>query len=96
MEMKKIKESYSPLVGRTEAIFKISFTGDRTPSHEEVQKAVAEQMKADIALVDVDNIKQDFGSATATAEVFVYKDAKAMQTFWVKPKAPKEKKEASK
>jgi len=96
MDLKKIKESFSPLVGRTEAIFKVSFTGDRTPSHDEVQKAVADHVKADPALVEVDSIKQDFGSASATVEIFIYKDAKAMQTFMVKPAAPKEKKEESK
>ncbi len=96
MNIKKLKESSSPLVGRTEIIFQVSFPGEKTPSHEEVQKAAADLIKVDATLVDVYNIKQNFGDTSATVEVFVYKDASAMKTFGVKPVQPKEKKEEAK
>lgn len=92
MDLKKLKERDSPLVGRKSVTLKAGFTGESTPSGDEVRKAVAKNLGVNAKLVEVDRIMQDFGSASATVEVYVYKDETAMKRFGVAP--PEEEKKA--
>lgn len=92
MDLKKLKELDSPLVGRKVIFFRAGYTGEKTPSGDDVKKAVSEQLKVSPELVDIERIMQEFGCAMATVEVHVYKDAKSMEKFKLVhvKKAPKE------
>lgn len=97
MDLKKLRETDSPLVGRKSITFRAGFTGESTPSGDEMKKAAAENLKVKQELVEVDKIMQDFGSASATVEIYVYKDTESMRKFGAAPaqkkeKAPKEEK----
>ena len=81
MELKKVKETESPLVGRKSIVFTASFTGEATPSGENIQKVIAEKLKISPELVEIDSIIQDYGSASATVEAHIYNDEKSMKRF---------------
>ncbi len=92
MDLKKTKEKEAPLLGRKEVTFKASFTEAKTPTHADTLKAVADNLKVSAELVQINKIAQDFGSATATIEAYIYKDAATLNRFKPKIKTPKEAK----
>lgn len=89
MDFKKIKESDSPLVGRKTIILRAEYTGESTPSGEAMQKSAADYLKVDSGLIEIESIRQDYGSASATVEVYIYKDAESLKKFSTKFEKPK-------
>lgn len=60
------------VLGRREIKVKIYHYGSTTPSREEVKKAFASYVSTKPSLVVVKEIKGEYGTALATAEVMVY------------------------
>ncbi len=89
MDLKKLKESDSPLVGRKTIILKSDYTGESTPSGEKMQKAVAEYLNVKPELMEIESIRQDYGSASATVEIYVYKDIESLKKFSTRFEKPK-------
>ena len=89
MDIKKLKESDSPLVGRKVITLKVSYTGESTPSGEDMKTEVAKYLKVNPELVEIDRIMQDFGNATATVYVNVYTNTEALKRFGVQLPEPK-------
>jgi len=96
MDLKQLSECDSPLVGRVSYIFRAGFSGQKTPSEAEVRKAVADKLKKDAKLVAVESIKQDYGNASATIEVHIYKNLESMKKFGEVPPEEEKKEEEKK
>lgn len=89
MDFKKLKESDSPLVGRRTIILKSEYTGESTPSGEKMQKAAAEYLKVNPELMEIETIRQDYGVASATVEIYVYKNIESLKKFSTRFEKPK-------
>ncbi|MBW2992082.1 hypothetical protein KY345_02580 [Candidatus Woesearchaeota archaeon] len=74
LNIKNQKEN--PVLKRTEIEAELVFTGP-TPSKETVKNEIASQTKADAELVEVKEIKTDFGNQSGKALIYVYQDAES-------------------
>ncbi len=94
MDIHIIKETELPLLARKKVTIKAGFTESKTPTKGEMLKAVAEKLKVAPELIRLEKIDQSYGSATATVDVYVYKDAESFKKFAPKVKKAKKAKEA--
>jgi ribosomal protein S24E len=71
MTIKNQKEN--PLLNRKEIIAEIVFTG-ATPSREVIKNDIASQLKCHADVVEIKEIRTEFGNQKAKATIYVYKD----------------------
>lgn len=91
--MEIIKETDYPLLGRKEYLVKCVFDKIKTPSNNEIKKSSASLLKTSEDLVVVKKIKQQFGLNQAVCDIYVYKDASALDKIEKIKKKPKKKAE---
>jgi ribosomal protein S24E len=77
----------NPLLSRKEVVADIIFTG-ATPSKDVIKNEVASQFKVQADVVEIREIKTEFGHQKGRALVYVYKDA-ASKKEMLKQKKPK-------
>jgi len=96
MQLKITEKKEQPILSRTSVKAHIIFDKS-TPSADEVKKALASELKADEALVVVNEIYTEFGKPEADVNAYVYASKEEMQKIEPKPKEkegkPGEKKE---
>lgn len=76
--MKVLEEKKNPLLNRKEIRLQLEYSGQKTPSKVDVIKQAAGLLKAKEELIYVDEIKQQFGSASCCADIFIYDDKKSL------------------
>ncbi len=89
MNAKIISETDAPLMSRKRLDFEINYSGSRTPSKEEVRKAIAAAQKVKEELVVVKHIYPAFGSSKAKVIAHVYNALQDVQKFEPKKKEKK-------
>ena len=75
------KQHDNSLLKRQEVSAKVLFQGTTTPSRKEVQKAIAQKLKAQPELVVVQQILTKFGDASASITAHVYADEDSLKTL---------------
>ena len=87
MEVKIIKSEKKPLLEREEYIVEI--TSAKTPSNDELKKALSAHLKKDENLTLIKKINQKFGTQYLTARCYTYSNPEAIKKFerFQKPKA---------
>jgi len=88
LELKEQKES--PLLSRKEVTAVLSFPQKATPSNADVQKQLADAVKADQKTVVVKQILTRYGEQTADVRAYVYDSEDALKK--IEPKSKKEEK----
>ena len=71
LTIKSSKEN--PLLRRKEMVVDITFTGP-TPSKDMIRNEIASQQKVSADVIDIIEIKTDFGYQQGKATLYVYKD----------------------
>jgi ribosomal protein S24E len=79
MEIKIIKTEKKPLLERDEHIAEIISV--KTPSNEELKKALSEKLKKDESLILIKRINQKFGTQDITAKFYIYSNPEAIKKF---------------
>jgi ribosomal protein S24E len=85
MELNIAQKTKEPLLSRMSVKGEVTFEA-KTPSHEEMRKAVAASTKMDEKLVVVKHIYNNFGARKATFSAVVYDDEAALAAIEPKPK----------
>ncbi|MBW2973526.1 hypothetical protein KY346_03985 [Candidatus Woesearchaeota archaeon] len=88
IDIKNKKEN--PLLSRIEVSGIIAFDG-ATPSNEQVSQGIAAQMKVDVSVVKMKNIRTSMGSHQAEFLAFVYNTKADLDKIEPKPKKQVEK-----
>ncbi|MBI2507716.1 hypothetical protein HYV89_02075 [Candidatus Woesearchaeota archaeon] len=95
--MKKINETYLPLLKRKEIVFEIDHARKSTPKKEEIKKLIAEELKADENLINLQKVINHFGSTRTKVIAEVYESKEDFEKLIKKnKKAKKDGKEESK
>ena len=92
-----VTEKRNDLLKRREVVIQAEFAGKSTPAEAEVQKSLAEKLKAKENLVVIKKIRQVYGSPQAVVGAYVYDDEttlKAIETI-NKKKKPEQAKQAA-
>ncbi len=89
MEMKILTKKQEPLLSRLSVNGEIEFDS-KTPSKDELRKAMVSQLKADEKMIVIKQIDTAFGARKATFHVLVYDDEKSMAAAEPRPKKKKE------
>ena len=79
MEIKILKTDKKLLLERDEYIVEI--TSAKTPSNEELRKALSEKLKKDESLILIKRINQKFGTQDITAKFYIYSNPEAIKKF---------------
>jgi len=79
MEIKILKTDKKLLLERDEYIVEI--TSAKTPSNEELKKALSEKLKKDDSLILIKRINQKFGTQYLTAKCYAYSNPEAIKKF---------------
>ena len=80
MEMEIVEKKLVRLLGRTEIVARITFTG-KTPTNESVMHAIASKMKIDAGLVVINSIRTDYGFCGATVSALCYENKESFDMF---------------
>lgn len=94
MNIKITKTEEKPLLARKEIEGVVIFASAKTPSNDEMGKAIASELKADEKTVLVKHIYTGFGTNEAQFEAYVYKTIEDMKR--VEPVTKKMKEDAKK
>ena len=92
MELKIISKEEKPLLLRTEITAEVFFDG-KTPSKDEVKKAVLKEVKVDESFIVIKKIRVYFGVKKATITAYVYNNKGDMEKIEPKKKEKKGKEE---
>jgi ribosomal protein S24E len=88
--MKKLQETPSPLLNRTEVIFEIDHFQKPTPKKEEIKKSLAQELKVDEEVINLNKVITHFGSSKIKVIADIYKTKEDLQKL-VKVKKTKAK-----
>ena len=94
--MKKIKETYLPLLNRKEIMFEIDHARKSTPKKEEIKKWLAEELKTDEELINLYKVVNHFGSTKTKIIAEIYDSKEDLQRLIKKNKKAKEIKQETK
>lgn len=94
--MKKIKETYFPLLNRKEVVFEIEHAGKPTPKKDDIKKKIADDLKADVETVSLQKVINHFGSTKTKVIAEIYDTKEDLQKLIKKTKKNKDGKEESK
>jgi len=94
MNLKITKTEEKPLLARKEIGGIVIFASAKTPSNDEMKKAIASELKVDEKTVLVKHIYTGFGTNEAEFEAYVYKTLEDMKR--VEPVTKKMKEDAKK
>jgi ribosomal protein S24E len=94
MELNITNKAEQKLLARTEINGHINFSGNKTPSNDQVKEAVAKNLGKDSKLIVIKHIYTDFGKASANFICFVYDSENKLKELEEKRK--KQKKEETK
>lgn len=95
MKINVLNEEKTKLLSRIELNVEIVFEG-KTPSKEEVKKAISKLKKKNEELIVVKNIYVKFGSNTANSLIYIYENKKEMEKIEPKVKEVVKKKKKEK
>ncbi len=84
MEVTIGKKVEFALLGRTSVEATVKFDA-ATPNRGNLEKAIADKLKVEPALVIAEHVYSDFGSRSAKIQALVYKDAKHKALYTVVP-----------
>lgn len=90
MKVQILTEKENPLLKRKEIILTIDYDGGATPSKAELQKMVAEQLKANIENVEIAKILSEIGIPRGKAWVRIWQEKKVPIYSEAKKEKPKE------
>ena len=88
--MKKIKETYLPLLNRTEITYEINHPKQPTPRKETIKKQVAAELKINEDLINLSKVIANFGTSKTKVVVEVYRTKEDLQKLIKKNKKAKE------
>lgn len=94
--MKKLKETFSPLIHRTEMTFEVEHFEKATPRKTEISKNIASELKVSEDLIHIKKIITHFGSKKSKIIADVYKSKEELKKYaniGKKEKAPDASKE---
>ena len=95
--MKKLKEIHNPVIGYDRVTLEIDHYNEKTPSNQDINSKVAQELKVNPELVKVKHIYSHFGLSKSKIIVHVYKSPemlKKIEEIKKRPKIKKEKKQA--
>jgi len=92
MKVQIITEKENPLLKRKEVIISIDYDGGATPSKAELQKMVAEQLKANIENIEIAKILSEIGIPRGKAWVRIWQEKKVPIYSEIKKEKKEEKK----
>jgi small subunit ribosomal protein S24e len=76
MRLKVIEEKENPVLKRREMIASLDYERGSTPSKAELQKALSEQLNADIESIEIGKILSDVGRSIGMAWIKVWNEKK--------------------
>src|SRR3989344_9195041 len=79
--MKKLKESSSPLINRTQMVFEIEHFQKSTPKKAEIVKDLASELKIAQDLIHIKKIVARFGSTKSKIVVDIYKSKEDLKSY---------------
>ncbi len=94
MELKVNSDNENKLLGRREVSATATYT-DKTPTKDEVKEQLCKKLNLDPALVEIREIKQQYGLRVSDITAYSYTDAQTMAKL-VKKRGEKGKKAAAK
>lgn len=94
MDIEVTREKENKLLGRKEIYFTLSYSGNRTPSKDEIKEEICKKLSLKPDLTSVINVSQEYGNSTSQASVYYYSTKEAMERLTRKPKEAKEVKPA--
>jgi small subunit ribosomal protein S24e len=93
MEIQIINEKENPLLKRREVLANINYQGGSTPSKAELQKILAEQLKANIENIEITKIISEVGLSKGRAWIKIWQEKKVpIYAELKKEEKPKEEK----
>ncbi len=92
MELKITSDNENKLLGRREVCASATYT-EKTPTKDEVKEALCKKMSLDPALVEIREIRQQYGLRVSDITAFAYSDADTMAKL-AKKRGEKGKKKA--
>ena len=96
MDFELTTKHHEKLLGRTVVKGLVSFSG-ATPSNAQVAEELAKELKTSKDLIQMRQVKGEFGKTSATLWAYAYDSAETMKSFMPKVKAkPGAKKEEAK
>ncbi len=90
MKFEILEEKKNPLMKRKEILVSIDFEGSCTPSKFDLQKAIAESMKANAENIEVSKVLSEIGLSRGKAWVKVWEEKSGFD--YAKKEKPKEEK----
>ncbi len=87
--MRKIKETYLPLLNRTEVTYEIEHSRQPTPKKETIKKQIASELKTDEELINLSKVATKFGTSKTIVTAEIYKTKDDMQKLIKKNKKAK-------
>jgi len=92
MKVQVITEKENPLLKRKEILVSIDYEGTATPSKADIQKLLAEQLKANIENLEISKVLSEIGKSRGKAWIKIWEEKKIPLYSEIK----KEKKKAPK
>lgn len=90
-KMKKIKETYLPLLNRTEVVYEIDHARQPTPKKEFIKSQIAAELKTSEELIDLHKVITNFGTSKTKVIAEVYNAKEDLQRLIRKGKKEKAK-----
>jgi len=88
MKIQVITEKENPLLKRKEILVSIDYEGTATPSKADIQKLLAEQLKANIENLEISKVLSEIGKSRGKAWIKIWEEKK-IPLYSEKKKAPK-------
>lgn len=92
MKIEVISEKENPLMKRKELVVSVDYDKGATASKADLQKFLAEQLKANIENLEISKILSEFGLSKGKAWVKIWKEKKIPLYSEIKKEKPKEQK----
>ena len=89
MKVEVIKEEKSPMLSRTEYVFKLTFEGP-TPSNEQVMEVMKKYFKEGHDRIAIKKIQNIYGRTEAMVNVYYYDDVETFKRLEPQPKKKEE------
>jgi len=94
MEITVKAKNENVLLGRTELVGSISFSG-ATPSYPQIRQVIASQFKVKEDVIAIKQVLTDFGASSASFTIYIYESVEQLKKIEPKLKEKKAKKEGS-
>jgi ribosomal protein S24E len=94
MKLEITSQKKNPIMGREEAEVRINHVGQRTPTRQEIAKAVSSHLKISESHVIVDRIITVQGQTISNAKVLAYEKAESIPAYMLEKMKRRTKAEA--